>query len=174
MTLTVGSLFAGIGGFDLGLERAGMKTLWQVEIDEYAKKVLEKRFPDTRRYGDIRECGGPGSSRPHVLAPVDLICGGFPCQPFSVAGKRRGAEDDRHLWPEMFRVIQELRPRWVLGENVAGLVHMGLDLVLSDLAGAGYTCRTFNIPAAAIGAPHRRERLWIIAYNDRRRNTTSR
>ncbi len=159
MTMTVGSLFSGIGGFDLGLERAGMKVKWQVENDKFCNKILEKHWPDVKRYGDIREVGG------HNLEPVDLICGGFPCQPFSVAGKQRGTEDDRYLWPEMFRIIQELKPRWVLGENVTGLVRMGLDDCLSDLEGEGYTVQTFIVPACAVNAPHRRDRLWIVAWN---------
>src|SRR3990172_13197899 len=104
-TLTVGSLFAGIGGFDLGLERAGFQIKWQVEKDEWCKKILEKHWPGVRRYKDIHEVGA------HNLEAVDLICGGFPCQPFSIAGKRKGEEDDRHLWPEMLRVISELKPR---------------------------------------------------------------
>ena len=156
-----GSLFSGIGGFDLGLERAGMECAWQVEIDEYCLKVLEKHWPSVSRYTDIRECGRDN------LEPVDLICGGFPCQPYSVAGKRRGAEDDRNLWPEFLRIVRELRPAWVVGENVPGIVPMYLDEVLSDLEGEAYTCWTFNIPACAFDAPHRRERIWIVAYAER-------
>ena len=157
--MTVGSLFAGIGGFDLGLERAGMTVKWQVENDKGCIKLLEKRWSHIKRYGDIRECGARN------LEPVDVICGGFPCQPISVAGKQRGKEDDRWLWPEMFRVIQELRPRWVIGENVAGLIRMGLDECISDLEGEGYACQPFVIPACAAGAKHRRDRVWIVARN---------
>lgn len=116
--LTHGSLFAGIGGFDLGFEWAGIKTIWQVEIDEYCQKVLAKHWPDVERFGDIRDCGK------HNLRAVDVISGGFPCQPFSVAGKRRGTEDDRYLWPEMLRVISEVSPSWVVAENVFDLKSM--------------------------------------------------
>lgn len=157
VNLTFGSLFAGIGGFDLGLERAGMKCLWQCEKDPYALKVLEKHWPDVRRYDDITTLDSA------ALAPVDLICGGFPCQPFSVAGKRKGAGDDRFLWPAMLKVIETVRPTWVLGENVPGLISLGLDGVLSDLEALGYSVRAFVVPACAVGAFHRRDRLWIIA-----------
>jgi DNA (cytosine-5)-methyltransferase 1 len=156
--LTFGSLFAGIGGFDLGFERAGMKCVWQVEIDEYCQKVLAKHWPEVKRYGDIRETGK------HNLEPVDLICGGFPCQPHSVAGKRRGAEDDRDLWPEYRRIISEIRPRWVVAENVPGIRTTILDQVLSDLEGIDYSVETIIIPACAFDAPHRRERIFIVAH----------
>ena len=151
--MKVGSLFSGIGGFDLGLERAGMEIVWQVEIDDYCNKVLAKHWPSVRRYGDVKglhgimahtegrkpweqteQKGGENISRrsketakticQNCLLPVDLICGGFPCQPFSHAGRRRGKADNRYLWPEMFRVISELRPRWVVGENVSGIASM--------------------------------------------------
>ena len=158
--MTFGSLFAGIGGFDLGLERAGMTCKWQCEIDPFCNKVLAKHWPDVKRYGDIKEIGGLN------LEPVDLICGGFPCQPFSVAGKQRGQKDDRYLWPEMLRVITELRPYWVIGENVPGIVKMELDKVLSDLENQGYETQTFIIPACAVDAPHRRDRVWIVAHNN--------
>lgn len=161
--MTFGSLFAGIGGFDLGLERAGMECKWQVEIDDFCNRVLEKHWPRVKRYRDVREVGA------HNLEPVDLICGGFPCQPFSVAGKQRGKEDDRHLWPEMFRIVSELRPTWVVGENVPGLVRLGLDEVLSDLEGIGYSTQTFDIPACAVDAPHVRHRIWIVAFAGRER-----
>jgi DNA (cytosine-5)-methyltransferase 1 len=155
--LTFGSLFAGIGGFDLGLERAGMIPTWQVEIDEYCNQVLAKHWPDVKRYRDVRECGRSN------LEPVDLICGGFPCQPFSAAGKQRGAEDDRNLWPQFKRIIDELRPRWVVAENVPGIRKLYLDTVLSDLEGMGYAWEAAIIPACAVDAPHRRDRLWIVA-----------
>jgi DNA (cytosine-5)-methyltransferase 1 len=158
MTLTFGSLFAGIGGFDLGFERAGMVCRWQVEIDDYCRTVLAKHWPDVTRYEDVRECGRAN------LEPVDLVCGGFPCQPFSAAGKRRGAEDDRNLWPEFRRIIAEVKPRWVVAENVPGIVKIYLDTVLSDLEGLGYTTAQVVIPACAVDAPHRRDRLWIVAY----------
>ena len=156
--MKVGSLFSGIGGFDLGLERAGMEIVWQVENNPFCNKVLEKHWPNVKRYGDIKNVTNP--------EPVDLICGGFPCQPYSCAGKRLGAEDDRALWPEMFRIIQEARPRWVIGENVAGFINMGLDQSISDLEREGYTVQAFIIPACAVKAPHRRYRVWIVANNN--------
>ena len=158
MTITFGSLFAGIGGIDLGLERAGMACKWQVEIDPFCRKVLAKHWPDVRRFEDVRECGK------HNLQSVDLIAGGFPCQPHSVAGKRKGAADDRDLWPEYRRIIAELRPTWVLGENVPNIEHTILDKVLSDLESESYEVAVFNLPAAAFNAPHRRHRLFIVGY----------
>jgi len=166
--ITFGSLFSGIGGIDLGLERSGMVCKWQVEKDEFCRKVLQKHWPEVRRYEDVREVGK------HNLEPVDLICGGFPCQPFSVAGKRKGTEDDRHLWPEYLRIIREVRPRWVLGENVPGIINIFLDQALSDLEGEGYTAEAIVLPACAFDAPHIRQRVFIVAHtasdrcNDRR------
>jgi len=153
-----GSLFAGIGGIDLGLERAGMECAWQVEIDDYCQRVLTKHWPDVERFEDVRECGRGN------LAAVDLIVGGFPCQPHSIAGKRRGAADDRNLWPEFSRIVAELKPRYVLAENVPGIITTYLDTVLSDLERLDYTCATFDIPAVAFDAPHRRHRIFIVAY----------
>ncbi len=214
-------LFSGIGGFSLGLERAGMETKAFCEIDKKTQLRLKKNWPGIPIYDDIRKLTaeklkadgilayanqfgvkinrgdttnegqsgngrniekastrydrrkpGTGKDETHGgkktgAGTIDLICGGFPCQPFSVAGKQRGEEDDRHLWPEMFRLIQEIRPRWVIGENVAGLINMGLDQVLSDLESEGYSCQTFIIPACAVNAPHRRDRVWILAYSER-------
>lgn len=154
------SIFAGIGGFDLGLERAGMTTVAFCEIDPFCRRVLKKHWPHVPQFNDIRELKG------EQVGPVDLICGGYPCQPFSTAGKRGGAEDDRHLWPEMRRVISELRPTWVIGENVAGHITLGLDEVLSDLDALGYASRPFVIPACAVDAPHRRDRVWIISHSN--------
>lgn len=154
--VTHGSLFTGIGGFDLGFERAGIKTLWQVENDKYANKVLTKHWPEVKRYGDIREVRSPER--------VDIISGGFPCQPFSVAGKQRGKQDDRYLWPEMLRVIAQVKPRWVVAENVAGIIRLSLDKVLSDLEAEGYSVGAVVLPAAAFDAPHRGDRVWIIAH----------
>jgi len=150
------SLFAGIGGFDLGLERAGMQCVGQVEIDKKCQAVLAKHWPTITRMGDIRDVKG------NEFGAVDLICGGFPCQPFSTAGKRKGEADNRFLWPEMVRVIAAIRPTWVLGENVAGIISMALDKVHSDLESIGYTVQSFIIPACAVGAIHRRDRVWII------------
>ena len=156
--LTFGSLFAGIGGFDLGLERAGMVCKWQVEINPFCQKVLAKHWPDVERFADVRECGK------HNLAAVDLIAGGFPCQPHSVAGQQRGAEDDRNLWPEYRRIIAELRPAWVLAENVPGIRGTMLDEVLSDLEDLAYSTIPIDIPACAFDALHKRERVFIVAY----------
>ena len=157
------SLFAGIGGFDLGFERAGMECVAQVEIDEFCQKVLAKHWPDVPRYGDIRDVGKEN------LPAADLVCGGFPCQPFSVAGNQRGTADDRHLWPEMLRVIAELQPTWVVGENVPGIIRIFLDQAISDLENQGYTCETFVLPAVAFDAPHRRDRVFVVAYTKYKR-----
>jgi DNA (cytosine-5)-methyltransferase 1 len=157
VTKKVGSLFSGIGGMDLGLQRVGMEIAWQVEIDEFCNKVLEKHWPDVKRYGDIKNVKGT------ELGTVNVICGGFPCQPFSNAGKRRGKEDDRYLWPEMLRVVSEVRSDWVIGENVGGFINMGLDNCISDLENQGYEVQAFIIPACAVNAPHRRDRVWIVA-----------
>lgn len=152
-------LFSGIGGFSLGLERAGMHTVAFCEIDPYCRRVLAKHWPHTPIHEDIRKLTAD------AVGPVDLICGGYPCQPFSVAGKRGGEKDDRHLWPEMARLVDECRPAWVLGENVAGHISMGLDEVLSDLEGMDYAARAFVIPAAAVDAHHRRDRVWVVAHS---------
>ena len=156
--LKVIDLFSGIGGFSLGLSLAGdFKTVRFCEKDEYCRKVLNKHWPDIPIVEDIHELKS-------YKGEADLIVGGFPCQPFSQAGKRLAARDSRYLWPEMLRVIKECRPTWVVGENVIGLVSLGLDEVLSGLASAGYSSRVFDIPAVALGAPHRRSRLWIVAH----------
>ena len=156
--LRVLDLFSGIGGFSLGLERTGgFTTAAFCEIEPFPRAVLRKHWPDVLIFDDVRKLRGED------VGPVDVICGGYPCQPFSTAGQRRGAEDDRHLWPEFNRLVAELRPSWVIGENVAGHISMGLDDVLSDLEGQGYTCRTFVIPACAVDAPHRRDRVWTVA-----------
>ena len=159
--LTVGSLFAGIGGLELGLERAGMEVKWQVEINEFCRRVLEKHWPEVPRYGDIREV------RAHNLEPVDLICGGFPCQPVSLAGKRKGQDDERWLWPEFFRVVREMGPRYVFVENVPGLLAGEMGDVLRDLASIGYDAEWESIPASAVGAPHLRYRVFILAYTEK-------
>lgn len=156
--LTVGSLFAGIGGFDLGLERAGMRVIWQSEIDPYASAVLKKHWPHVPNHGDIRTIRAGNVERP------DVLCGGFPCQDISNAGKRAGIDGERSgLWAEYARVIGELRPRYVVVENVAALLGRGLERVLGDLAALGFDAEWHCIPASAIGAPHRRDRLWIVA-----------
>lgn len=158
-TLTVGSLFAGIGGFDLGLERAGFEIAWQVEIDPYCQRVLAKHWPNVQRYGDIRAIDWGTVPR------VDLLCGGFPCQDISLAGKGAGLAGARSgLWSEYAKAIQALQPQWVIIENVSALRSRGLDQVLGTLAALGYDAEWHCIPASAVGAPHRRDRVWVVAY----------
>jgi DNA (cytosine-5)-methyltransferase 1 len=165
--LRVLDLFSGIGGFSLGLERTGgFETAAFCEYAEFPRKVLAKHWPDVPIYPDIRELTAERLDADGITG-IDIICGGYPCQPFSHAGKRLGAEDDRHLWPEMRRLVETLRPAWVIGENVAGHVSMGLDDVLSDLDGLGYAAQAFVIPACAVNAPHRRDRTWVVAYAER-------
>lgn len=162
--INVLDLFSGIGGFALGFERAGMHTAAFCEIDPFCQRVLKRHWPEKPIYHDIKQLT---QRRLHHdrIQHIDLICGGYPCQPFSVAGHRRGEEDPRHLWPEMHRLIREIKPRWVVCENVDGHVELGLDNVLTDLESQGYSCWPFIIPACAIGAPHRRDRVWIIAHS---------
>jgi len=149
-------LFSGIGGFALAARWNGLRTIQFVEYEPYAQKVLRKNFPDVPIHDDIKDFNATKFRQPF------LCTGGYPCQPFSGAGLRRGEKDDRHLWPEMLRVIQECRPTWVLAENVAGHITMGLDQVLSDLEGEDYACQPFVIPACAKDARHRRDRVWIV------------
>ena len=177
-------LFTGIGGFALAAQWVGFKTVAFVEIEPYAQAIIRQNFGavadtegeresaitgspckgvlqlarDCRIYGDIRTFDGT------AYRGATLLTGGFPCQPFSQAGKRRGAADDRAIWPEMFRVICEARPAWVIGENVAGIVTMELDRVLSDLEGEGYAVQPLIIPACAVDAKHRRDRVWIVGH----------
>jgi len=160
MTLTVGSLFAGIGGLDLGLERAGMTVRWQSEIDPHACRVLGKHWPDVPNHGDITTIDWS------TVEPVDVICGGYPCQPFSLAGVRQGESDPRHLWPHFARAIRELRPRYALLENVPGHLSLGFGRVLGDLAELGFDAEWDCIPAAAVGAPHLRYRVFVVAHAD--------
>lgn len=161
MKPTAGSLFSGIGGIDLGLERAGFEIKWQVEIDDYASRVLAKHWPGVQRYRDVREVGR------HNLEPVDLIAGGFPCQDISDAGKRAGIDGERSgLWSEFARIVGELRPRYVLVENVTALLHRGMGRVLGDLATLGYDAEWEIVSACSFGAPHTRERLFIVAYTN--------
>jgi len=160
--MRMGSLFSGIGGLELGLEAAlGAETIWQVENNAYARRVLEKHWPNTKRYEDVGEVGR------RSLEPVELICGGFPCQGASNAGKRKGLEDERSgLWFEYARIICELEPRWVVVENVPGLSSRGLDQVLGSLASLGYSAAWDCLSAAAVGAFHVRDRLFIVAWKE--------
>ena len=158
MTLTVGSLFSGIGGLDLGLERAGMEVIWQSEIDPYACKVLSKHWPKVVNHGNIKEINWEEVERPNV------ICGGYPCQPFSTAGKRRGEEDPRHLWPWVGEAISRLRPDYAILENVRGHLSMGGLSVIGELASIGYDAEWRVVSAASVGANHRRDRIIIVAY----------
>lgn len=156
--ITVGSLFTGIGGIDLGLERSGMEIKWQVENDEYCTHVLEKHWPTVRRFTDVRELSGSS------LETVDVICGGFPCQPVSTAGQRKAQADPRWLWPEFARLVDELRPEYVIVENVPGLYSAGGAEVVLDLTSLGFDAEWHNLLASAFGAPHQRERFVLVGY----------
>ena len=156
-------LFSGIGGFSLGLEATGgFETVAFCDYDSYCQKILRKHWPWVTIYDDIKELNHEKlNSNGHTK--IDIITGGYPCQPFSVAGRQQGEKDPRHVWPEYFRLIKELRPTWVIGENVSGHVKLGLDTVLENLESEGYSARTFSISASSIGANHQRERIWIVA-----------
>ena len=157
--LKILDLFSGIGGFSLGLEATGgFETSAFCDIDPYCRKVLQQHWPNVPIFEDIKKLKGTD------IGTVDIITGGYPCQPFSVAGKQKGVEDKRHLWPEYFRLIKECRPTWVIGENVSGHIKLGLDSVISDLESDDYATRTFSISASSIGANHKRERIWIVAH----------
>ena len=164
--MTFGSLFAGIGGFDLGLERAGMECRWQVEIDDYASRVLAKHWPHVARWGDVRTFP-PGSPDEWT---VDLICAGVPCQPISQAGKRNGKADERWLWGECLRIVADLRPRFFVAENPVNLLNddggRTFHEIVRAIASLGYVCEWHVIRAADVGARHRRPRVWIVAYPD--------
>lgn len=156
-------LFAGIGGFSLAARWAGWNTAAWVEINPFCQKVLKYHFQDATGYSDIKEFDGSG-----YAGRIDIITGGFPCQPYSSAGKRLGKEDERHLWPEMLRIIREVSPRWVVGENVRGITTWSdglvFDEVQTDLEAAGYEVQSFILPAASVNAPHERYRTWFVAY----------
>lgn len=160
MTLTVGSLFSGIGGLDLGLERAGMEVIWQSEIDPYACRVLNKHWPKVVNHGNIKEIDWTRVKRP------DVICGGYPCQPFSTAGQRKGEDDPRHLWPWVRECISVLRPRYAILENVRGHLSLGGTTVIREIANLGYCVEWRVVSAASVGANHRRERVILLAYPD--------
>ena len=162
--VTHGSLFSGIGGFDLAAQWMGWKNVFHVERDPFCRKVLAHHFPESQSFDDVKTFDAtPFRGRLRVLS------GGFPCQPFSAAGKRAGTSDDRYLWPEMFRIIREARPTYVVAENVRGLLSWNdglvLDTVCSDLEGEGYEVLPVVLPAASVNAPHRRDRIWIVATN---------
>lgn len=156
------SLFTGIGGIDLAAEWAGFETVGQCEFADFPTKVLEKHWPDVPRWRDVKDVTRESFEQRTGLRTVDLISGGFPCQPHSVIGNRKGADDERHLWPEFCRVIRELKPRFVLGENVQGVLSTVYDSVCSDMENEGYEVRTFNLPAYAVAAPHERYRVFIV------------
>lgn len=155
-------LFSGIGGFSLGLERAGMTTVAFCEIDPFCRQVLRKHWPDVPQFEDIRTLKG------EQVGPVDLVCGGYPCQPFSTAsrGRRLGTEDDRFLWPEMLRIVSETRPAWVIGENVVGLAPMEIQQVVAGLEAEGFDTVVMEIPACATLKDHWRPRNWFLGYSD--------
>jgi len=154
-------LFSGIGGFSLAAKWAGYTTVAFCEIDPYCQKVLKKNFPEIPIFSDIKKL-----KRSDINGSIDIITGGFPCQPFSVAGRKKGTEDYRDLWPQMFRVIKEFQPTWVVGENVAHFVNMAFQRTKTDLESEGYEVQPLIIPACGLGAPHRRDRVWIVGYSE--------
>jgi DNA (cytosine-5)-methyltransferase 1 len=162
-------LFEGIGGFSLAASWAGWQTVAWCEWNEFCQKVLSYHFSNAEKHGDITK-----SDFTKYRGKVDIITGGFPCQPFSVAGKQLGTEDERHLWPEMLRAVREVQPRWVVGENVSGIINwnggMVFDQVHLDLENEGYEVQAFILPACAVNAPHRRDRVWFVAHKDTVRN----
>jgi len=163
--MTHGSLFSGIGGFDLAAEWMGWENLFHCEFDEWNRKILNYYWPKSKSYENIKT-----TNFIRWRGKIDILTGGFPCQPFSNAGKRKGTDDERHLWPEMLRAIREIQPRFVVGENVRGLVNWSDGLVFeqvcSDLENEGFKVITFILPACAVNAPHRRDRIWFVAYAD--------
>ena len=168
-------LFSGIGGFSLALEKVGFKTVAFCERDEYCRLLLQKHWKGVKIYNDIKKCKGEDFKK--EIGTIDILTGGFPCQPYSVAGKQKGTDDDRYLWPEMFRVIKEVQPTFVIAENVRGLINiqdgMVFETVCSDLESEGFEVQTFVIPAAGVGAPHKRDRVWIVGYSKHNGSLTS-
>ncbi len=171
--MTHGSLFSGIGGFDLAAEWMGWENVFHCEWNEFGQKVLKHYWPNAISYENIKET----DFNIH-RGRIDILTGGFPCQPYSQAGKRLGKEDDRHLWPEMLRAIREIQPRWIVGENVRGLINwnggMVFDEVQSDLETEGYEVQPFLLPACGVNAPHRRDRVWFVAHSNNGRHKTRR
>lgn len=166
-----GSLFSGIGGFDLAAEWCGWENIFHCEWNPFGQKVLKHHFPNSISYNDITK-----TDFSIHRGNIDIITGGFPCQPYSTAGLRKGKADERHLFPEMLRAIKEIQPTWVIGENVRGLVSWGGGLVFhevcNDLEREGYEVQSFIIPAASVNAPHKRERIWFIAYAHDKRTSS--
>jgi len=162
------SLFSGIGGLDLAAEWAGFKTVAFCERDPFCQKVLAKHWPGVKIYDDVRTIDTS------ELPAIDIVFGGYPCQPFSSAGKRLGANDERHLWPSMLAIINAVKPTWVVGENVKGHISMGLDAVLDDLENSGFETQSFSIPAGAVKAPHSRERVFVVSYSESNRHRAGR
>jgi len=171
--MTHGSLFSGIGGFDLAASWMGWENIFHCEWNEFGQKVLKYYWPDAESFTDITK-----TDFTKYANRIDILTGGFPCQPYSLAGKRKGKEDERHLWPEMLRAIREIQPRWVVGENVFGLINWSDGLVFhevqTDLEAAGYEVWPYVLPAVSVNAPHRRDRVWFVAYRNNARNTTLR
>ena len=165
------SLFSGIGGIDLAAQWAGMETVAFCEIEPYCQKVLAKHWPGVPIFPDVKQLTRQALEEAGVLSggPIEIVAGGYPCQPFSLAGNRQGEDDDRHLWPEVKRILSEVQPSWFVGENVVGHVTLGLDQVLSDLEGEGFSSQPFIIPSCAVGAVHKRERIFIVANSTSKR-----
>jgi len=165
---------SGIGGWAIAFRELGINTVAFCEIDDYPQKVLKKNFPGIPIFNDLKELTYEQIKERTGTRDIDLVTCSYPCQPFSVAGKQKGEEDPRHLWPDTFRIIQESKPTWFVGENVGGHIKLGLDTVLEDLASIGYDTRTFVIPASSIGAWHQRKRIWIIGHREDVENSNSR
>ena len=159
-------LCSGIGGWALAFRELGIKTIAFCEIEKYPQQVLQKNFPDIPIFNDLKELTYEQVQERSGVRNIDILTCSYPCQPFSVAGKQKGEEDPRHLWPDTFRIIQECKPTWFVGENVGGHIKLGLDTVLEDLASIGYDTRTFVISASSIGAWHQRKRIWIVGYSE--------
>lgn len=167
--MTHASLFSGIGGFDLSAQWAGFENLFNCEIDPFCQKALKYHFPNATQFSDIKT-----TDFTPWRGKVDILTGGFPCQPFSLAGRRKGTDDDRYLWPEMLRAIREISPRWVVGENVLGIINWSQGLVLeqvcTDLEAEGYEVQPYLLPACGVNAPHQRYRVWFVAHTQSNRD----
>ncbi len=164
--MTLGSVFSGIGGFDLAAERAGMEIKWQIENDPFCIKVLHKHWPNVKRFKDVKE------QRFLKIPEVDVVCGGPPCQPFSVAGKQGGWEDPRNLWNQFLSIVERTKPTWVVAENSIRLIDLGYDKIAAKMESMEYSIGAICIPACAVGANHIRERIWIVAHSNHRNECT--